>query len=514
MGARAGYMNERTVIILQATPHRIGHSGQIDPSTLEEVVGIADARRLSATQVEVLCRYISGAVRPNRDRPIWDMCWLVVEIAAALQRETGRSASVDEQCISMLLAGSDRVQALLNRRPSEPDSQPQRRWSATGLGCLLAFADFVLTHEDCRWFPAVRQVMTSLAEAPPLEAETVVKAAVSEFSRRLRNFRRERLLLSQHERQVGAILAFFTAHGRSAASLVDVTDLDIFGYWEGALSGEDRMLYQTAVQQFLTLRTVVSDMLAQAAFVGAPSLDALPGDRVELLATDEAPRELGEPIHAGLAGFLRDGSPQDVKVLTGTEREQLLDLVDCGDFVTKLPLTVLRYISFGAVQSGISNYLRRGGGGADLGDRVTCRDAESYPDMQGQYRHVLEHLNRLLLVTAYLAAPAGAPAQSGQLDIDDIEWAPDEAQQRRIASEGLAESRKLKRKGFSGDKERLKAVLPAVSGQLVGLKTTVEKFLERCTALERSEPLVARFDSDRQLFCRSFTLAYLGATEA
>jgi hypothetical protein len=273
------------------------------------------------------------------------------------------------------------------------------------------------------------------------------------------------------------------------------------------------MLFQTAVQQFLTLRSVVSDLLAQAAFVGAPSLDAMPGDRAELLASEAAPGESADPAHAGLASFLREGVPQDVKVLTGTEREQLLDLIECGDFVAKLPLTVLRYISFGAVQSGISNYLRRGGGGADIGARVTCSDAESYLDVQGQYAHLREHLNRLLLVAAHLAVPA-ASERAEPLDVDDIEWAPDEEQRKRIASEGPQESRKLKRKGFSGDKERLREVLLEGSGPLIALKSTVESFLERSTALERSEPLVRRFESDCQLFRKSFTLAYLGATEA
>ena len=505
--------NERKVNTLQATPHRIGQTGQVDPATLEEVIGIADARRLSATQVEILCRYISGAVRPNRDRPVWDMCWLVVEVAAALRGQADRSASLDERCVSMLLAGSDRVSALLGSRPPDPGAGPQRRWSATSLGCLLAFADFVLTHEDCRWFPAMRQVMKSLADAPPPEAEMAVKAAVSEFSRRLRSFRRERLLLSQHERQLGAILAFFTARGRAAASLIDVTDLDIFGYWDGGLAGDSRMLYQTAVQQFVTLRAVISDLVAQTAFVGAPSFDAMPGDRAELLVSDAAPGEPGEPVHAGLAGFLREGVPQDVKVLTGTEREQLLDLVECGDFVAKLPLTVLRYISFGAVQSGISNYLRRGSGGADVGERVTCRNAESYIDVQGHYARLREHLSRLLLVAAHLTASAGASERPEPLDIDDIDWAPDEEQRKRIASEGQQESRKLKRKGFSGDKERLKEVLLEASGPLIALKSTVETFLERSTALERFEPLVHRFESDRELFSKSFTQAYLGTTE-
>ncbi|MFX5291028.1 hypothetical protein ABTC79_19705, partial [Acinetobacter baumannii] len=70
-----------------------------------------------------------------------------------------------------------------------------------------------------------------------------------------------------------------------------------------------------------------------------------------------------------LAALLADW-PEGPKILTGAEREELTDLLRLEPFHRTRPLTTLRAASFGQVQSGIANRLRRGGGGGEVAERA------------------------------------------------------------------------------------------------------------------------------------------------
>ena len=487
-------------------------AGQLDPGTLGDIQAIADGHRLPASQAELLCRYVAGAVRPNRDRPVWDLCWLVIDIGQALRsgaQPTG-AGSIEERTIAVLLDSSDNAARLLGLRGA--NAGVRRRWPPTSLGALLAFADFILTHEDCAWFGQMQQAFAALSRAEPAGAEEAVKSAVQEITRRLRKFRTDHLPLAQYEKQFRSLSQFLGARGRSGADLADLTDADILDYWAEQLTGESRMLYRTAVQQVLTFRSVIADLSAQQAMSRAGSLDddsrtGLMADQLEAAEAREALVGLEAPAEGEVKDFLQDGAPDDVKMLTGTERERLLDLVDCGDLAGRRPLTVLRYLAFGAVQSGLSNYLRRGGGGADLAERVTCRDAERYPDVLTLYGEMHAHLDRLLLIAAHLAAPSAQAAN------DDGDAGYDAALLARLTEDGKAALKRLKRKGFSGDRERLTHVLLAVSGHVGSLRGIVSRFIERGGALNRTEPLDTRFEADRTRFSELFQQAYLGTKD-
>jgi hypothetical protein len=471
-------------------------SGQADQAMLGDILGIAQGHGLFPAQAETLIRFVTGAVRPNRDRPIWDLCCAITEIGDILRRQPQaglQGGSIEETCLSILLGSSD-PHRLLDERART------RSWA-----CLMAFGDFLLTHQECAWFSSMRRVIASLCDAAPPSREATIQAAVAEISQRLRQFRRERLPFAQHERQFRAILGFLASRGRSTSALLNVTDEDIFDFWSGEVL-ESRMLFQTAVRHFLSVRAVAADLLAQQSLLEARSFDddTLPGRQAELLLAAEASEGLAAPQlpeEGGLAKFLRDQVPEDVKILTGTERDRLLDLVDCGDFARTRTLTALRYMCFGAVQSGLINYLRRGGGGMDLSDRVSCDDAPRYSEILSAYTRISVHLDRVLRVAADLAISQGQTLPEG--------FKPSREQTDALATAASRDMAKLKRKGFSENPERLRATLLSVSGQLTGLQRELAAFLAAVSALDRAGPLPARFEADRAKFSKLFTIAYL-----
>jgi hypothetical protein len=481
-------------------------SGQADQAMLGDILGIAQGHGLFPAQAETLIRFVTGAVRPNRDRPIWDLCCAITEIGDILRRQPQaglQGGSIEETCHSILL-GSSEPHRLLDERART------RSWA-----CLMAFGDFLLTHQECAWFSSMRRVIASLCGAAPPSREAAIRAAVAEISERLRQFRRERLPFAQHERQFRAILGFLASRGRSTSALLEVTDEDIFDFWSGEVL-ENRMLFQTAVRHFLSVRAVAADLLAQQSLLEARSFDddTLPGRQAELLLAAEESEGLAAPQlpeEGGLAKFLRDEVPEDVKILTGTERDRLLDLVDCGDFARTRTLTALRYMSFGAVQSGLINYLRRGGGGMDLHDRVSCDDAPKYSEILSAYTRISVHLDRVLCVAADLAITQGQtlPESDG--------FKPSREQTDALATVASRDMAKLRRKGFSENPERLRATLLPVSGQLTGLRRELAAFLAAVSALDRAGPLPARFEADRAKFSKFFATAYLdrpGAVES
>src|SRR6516165_4653234 len=64
----------------------------VDEHTASDLVAIADARQLSATQCKVLARNVTGALRPNRDFFLWV---LVNLLSAVFQCRSRRQRAFD-----------------------------------------------------------------------------------------------------------------------------------------------------------------------------------------------------------------------------------------------------------------------------------------------------------------------------------------------------------------------------------------------------------------------------------
>jgi hypothetical protein len=477
--------------------------GWIDPETLAVLRDIAEARCLPPSQTQYFVRAVAGAVRPNRDRPIWDLCWLVRVLAARSTPATARGSAHD-QLVALLL--SDDALNAIAAADGGQRLHPQAR-------ALLAFADFILSHEDCRWFADMRAAFGAVADTDPAKAaENVVRDAVAMISQRLRRFRVDRFAYRQHEETVRSLAAFMGGRGRAGVNLGQFDDADVLAYWEHRLSDGlregRRMMFKTAVQHCLAFRAVLRQRASERVVASAIPFDPSgtresggPEDDIDAEDPFDAAAAADTLSAAGveeLAAMLVDGLPDDVKVLTGAERERLGDLVALHDFTRELPLTVLRTLSFGAVQSGIANRLRRGIGGPSVEARTLCHDAETYSALLSTYDRLARHVEKLMLIAGHLARPEHDDAVVGEL-------------QRRLAEDGARALKKMQRAGFDGDRRRLADLLTGLANHLLALRDLLATFRARADRLDATRNLDARFGEDRNSFARQFARAYLAA---
>ncbi|HRD77878.1 MAG TPA: hypothetical protein PK264_18395 [Hyphomicrobiaceae bacterium] len=467
---------------------------QIDQQTINELNGIVESRRLGAADQKKLANFVAGAIRPNRDRPVFDLVRIIAEIGAKVVAGKPPGRTDVDRCLAVLLGPVGAV--VSNCKGKLPTHE---------IGPLMGFLEFLLMHSDCSYFAEMRRIIGELAHAPAAGREAAVKAAVSDIASRLRAYRTERFPVARHEKVFRSLLGYLGTKPRRT-SAIQFDDEDIVAFWDSQIREGNRLLYRTVVKHFLTLETVAADVSAQRAMNDAVSL--YDSDDGRVLAPVEMATEnvepIGDPIelrYEALVEFLRTGLPEGVKLLTGTERDRLADLAECGPFTVSRPLTALRYLSFGAVQSGIANFLRRGSGGSDVAGRVDCGDATAYPDVEKGYVKLADHLSKLLLISAFLAAPAGNDNPA----LASVE--PDALAEARREGQGFL--KRLKREGFDEAPDVLARSVVPVAGELVQIREVVQGFIGGVGNLQRGAELNSRFIDDKVRFAAAFRAAYL-----
>ena len=125
-------------------------TGGYDERCAADLANVGDGRDLSRADRAWLARVVTGAVRPNRDKPVWDLAHALAALAGATGARDGRDL------ITLTLdPGLARPAALAARfgdGPAVDDRGPVlgTAWSTSwvGLARLLALAEFVLTAED------------------------------------------------------------------------------------------------------------------------------------------------------------------------------------------------------------------------------------------------------------------------------------------------------------------------------------------------------------------------------
>lgn len=482
----------------------------VDQATLTELNTIIEARGLSAADERRLVSYVAGAVRPNRDKPVWDLCQIVSGVARALAAQgEGDANAIGETCIGLALDPSlttpNRVKSRIYESVDEAASQEALaavRWSEAP--ALLAFAEFLFVHDDCVFFADMSGLLQEICEgAVAGEPGPAVDAAVSRIASQLHAFRGERFPLAQYEKIFRAILSYLGERGDPSLGYA-FDDEDIVAFWDREVDDGNRLMFRTVVQHFRTFEAVSGDMRSQRAFNEAASLDdAEAGMRAaaERISSEEVlDGSAAEDTYDRLTAFLRNRLPESVKVLTGAERTRLIDLLSCGNFCETRPLTVLRYISFGAVQSGISNLLRRGGGGAPLAERVTCSDAPTYENVSETYKKLSGHCERLLLIFTYLSQRTRDDGEASGQDLDD--------RLEEIIKRGQTALKQLNRAGFDSEPVELAEQVLPISSDVVALRDAIAVFLDRVAALERTGPLTVVFEQDQTRFANTLTIAY------
>lgn len=464
-------------------------TGGYDERCAADLAAVGEGRDLSRADRAWLARVVTGAVRPNRDRPLWDLAHALAALA--------RATSAHEGCDLVTLAldpdhataascaarfsGSETADA----RGLALDGEPGWHTGWAGLARLLALAEFVLTAEDLAGFGAVTGWLDELTAAPDAEGAAFL---AKRLSRHLAAYRNAHLPLAREERRFRALLGFLG--GRRA-----FTDADILAFWQAEMADGERPGFRTVAEHFVTFEAGAHLIEGLDGLSSAASLDAHAGweERLEAALADLS---AAEPT-ATLAALLADW-PDGPKILTGAEREDLLDFLRLEPFHRTRPLTTLRATSFGRVQSGIANRLRRGTGGAEIAERVACADAESYTALAERAGALAAHLGRMLRIAAALR-------------IRERDGLSAEARAALDAAE--ADLRRVRRAGFE-DLAGLTAGFAAAESALLRLAEETVRLERALAALARRHPLDRGFAADRAVFAEAFSAAYAGEAAA
>jgi hypothetical protein len=468
-----------------------GTIGGYDERCAADLANVGEGRDLAREDQAWLARVVTGAVRPNRDKPLWDLAHALTALARLDAVGEGRdlvTLILDPRLArpAALAARFAEAGTVADARgvvlPGEPD------WHCTwaGLARSLALAEFLLTADDLASFAVTAGWLDDLVREPGTAAAEFLS---KRLARHLAAYRNAHLPLAPLERRFRAILAHLD--GRSA-----FTDDDILAFWQGEMeAGDERPGFRTVAEHFVTFEAAGHLLGSLTSLGAAASLDAVAGweERLDASLGDLAAAEPAERLADLLAGL-----PDGPKILTGAERDDLAELLRLEPFHRTRPLTTLRAASFGRVQSGLANRLRRGGGGAGIAERAACAEAEGYEDIAARVSALCAHLARMLRIAAALRLS----------EADDLTPAV-----RAALDAAEADLKRVRRAGFE-DRVRVAAGFAAADAALLRLAEEADRLERALASLARQRPLADAFTADRARFAKTLLAAYAAEAAA
>ncbi|MGL4236177.1 hypothetical protein [Tabrizicola sp.] len=444
----------------------LGH----DEACAADLHAVADGRMLGRQDRSWLARAVAGAIRPSRDRPLWDLAHAIAALGVdgtglidlALDPSLA-SAAVLQDRLGDIAAADSRGLVLTAPRPW--------RCSWTGLARCLSLAEFILTADALDGFTEISERIgpgITVAEAPDLARALAARMAA---------YRRTHMPAAPIERSFHAIREYL----RNAVKREGFVDDDILTFWQNGVAQD--VMFTTVVEHFITYERVLAEMGTLSAIGRADSLEDMDNweDRLEA-----ASLPLVDAISLQDAMELLDAVEDGPKVLTGAEQEALAAVLNLDPFHRARPLTALRARVFGRIQAGIANRLRRGTGGADLADRIPALEAD-YSAAAEATETLVAHLRRCLTIA--LALRTGAEGGA-------------------LAEQGMRELRRMRRAGFDMPHERLAEAMAHMDEALAATAQALEEHRQAIARLHRAEPLDSRVARDRAAFSQTFAAIY------
>ncbi len=384
---------------------------------------IAEAHGLSSRQADSLRRVAAGAIRGNRDRPLFLLA------RSALQSEC-------DDLLALVLPGSASLS----------------RWHAALLD-LIVTAALEDSAQTARLTGALVQART---QADP------VKALTAEFAAILQAWRRQTMPEARHHNVFTAVRRFLKQH-RPQDPLPRDGDAPVF--WEAEATRDLLVRYSTALR-------ALADY-AEAARLAATWRDVRSLDdpmAVEVSTEDAAMGCWDDQLApAQLEAALTAIGDSSIKLLLAHERENLDILASFADIVRVWPVDTCAALALGPVQNTVIQAVRRGEMIQSSMGFVAA--ANSLEDLKGRHAELGEALMAALhLIAKTRTFPNGtAPNRSND---------PLTLQKRIVAME--------RRQGFAAlsDHERAET-LGALIEPVLALKAMIDAYLKAWEKLDR-----------------------------
>ncbi|WP_281685087.1 hypothetical protein [Thalassobaculum salexigens] len=282
------------------------------------------------------------------------------------------------------------------------------------MGFLAALLELMVTALGYR---AVDAEIRAWLDAP-FEAQRAATHA-NALSRLFYDHLREHLSTAQSLRVFARLIAFLEASRGSGFGIDDLDDRAVMDYWYGTVTAGDDEATELRGFRMVTERVGMLRTALQAAFerhaidtarsVG-PDREAGEVDPGTVLALLEVHDEEADELRA-----LQSEPAAAVKFLTRREVGELDLIARLGSHAGVLAVSVLRAATFGAVQSRLSQALRRHAPQAEVTGLIDLRECESYDQRLGQWRGLEGRLERMAL--AALAVLVEADRAEAALEV-------------------------------------------------------------------------------------------------
>lgn len=474
-------------------------------ATLDDINDIAEVRRLSNAARTRLLRAVVGDMshsgpRTNRDRPFWIGSRVLLALAhLSPTRGAPSLTGLTEAIVSPDLARPGGLKASLAGRTARAGTA-ELTADGEGLRLVLASGPFSVTWTQvrdtlalihfhlaadfaARW-PDVSASLVPLVTLPE-GTEAALSATLAGLSAIRRTYEKQHFDLETEERRASRLADHLRA-SRNGTRLGDpVTDAEILDFWLSELDAGARTLFTKVVEHAVVLERIRAELRARAALDATTELDD--------------PRTGSERVdmpHAGLSGAhtadtvsswpeaLLDAIPTSPSFLTGTQRTALDRLFRLHPLQFGRQRTILRGLSFGAVQGG----------------HVTRRQLHSTAEVAGPVPYQVIRTGHVALRAALTDLLVEA------LDLRRRTAPPPDPAEGTTATRSLPRVRPARRAGMADDREERAAQFALVDEALARIASQIDTYLPAGRAKAAADD--EGFTTDSPIFLAAFDRLY------
>jgi hypothetical protein len=528
-------------------------SGGADEKILEDFHVVAHCTAASGEDkflprpLQRLAHFLVGrSGGPNRDTPLYELCHLVNCIDAAggtadarwrffLGQDQVRSSSCHMLFREILAAGGRRRDGFEMTENGVSIHYTDGSFSISfgRMPFLVSLFEFLATMEGMAFHGELNDLLDAMVVS--IADRRAIQDATNRIAAALRRYRSQHLVRSGNDEAFNTIQRFlYDDLTGSSGNRWQFDDTTILAFWQQHNTGAFRT-YRNTFERFADFLDSVS-ITSHLRAVGSAAPLGVDREMGEVDPDDLSGAEALLDDHAAWQDPLPllDQEPASgIKFLTKTgERALLSPLMAFGPFAVQLPLSFLRYLSYGAVQAAITTALQFHPNQRPPEGHVSCANAESYLDHQDLYRHLLEHLGRMQRATYYALHRASSGSSANQLVSLDanrsnhlfdmarrhLDDGPDFSNDEVAALEETAAGifRRISRRGFDedalADEDRLEGFRIG-AGVLYAAGNILKRFLDTLQKLGGDgDGLSKVFDDDRTIFAGEFVKLY-GVTD-